>query len=133
MGQRGKKNALEASVVPINGFDRPKPPSTMTDEQQAVWVKVVDALPADWFRPEAIEVLVQYCRHAVAARRVADLIKRMEAEVEFDVAEYDRLLKMQEREGRALSSLATRLRITPQATRDSKSKKPTQVKRPWEA
>jgi hypothetical protein len=94
---------------------------------------VVDALPADWFRPEAIEVLVMYCRHAVTARRVADLIKRLEAQDEFDVQEYDRLLKMQEREGRALSSLATRLRITPQATRDSKSKKPNQVKRPWEA
>jgi len=133
MGERGRKNALEASVVPINGLDRPKPPSTLTDEQQAIWVKVVDALPADWFRPEAIEVLVMYCRHAVTARRVADLIKRMEAEVDFDVAEYDRLLKMQEREGRALSSLATRLRITPQATRDSKSKKPSQVKRPWES
>ena len=132
MGERGRKNALEASVVPIHGLDRPKPPSTLTDEQQAIWVKVVDALPADWFRPEAIEVLVMYCRHAVTARRVADLIKRMEAEVDFDVAEYDRLLKMQEREGRALSSLATRLRITPQATRDSKSKKPSQVKRPWE-
>jgi phage terminase small subunit len=133
MGERGRKNALEASVVPINGLDRPKPPSTLTDEQQAIWLKVVDALPADWFRPEAIEVLVMYCRHAVTARRVADLIKRMEAEVDFDVAEYDRLLKMQEREGRALSSLATRLRITPQATRDSKSKKPSQVKRPWES
>lgn len=133
MGERGRKSALEASVVPINGFDRPKPPSTLTDEQSAIWAKVVDALPADWFRPEAIEVLVMYCRHAVTARRVADLIKRLEAQDEFDVQEYDRLLKMQEREGRALSSLATRLRITPQATRDSKSKKPNQVKRPWEA
>jgi phage terminase small subunit len=132
MGERGRKNALEASVVPINGLDRPKPPSTLTDEQSVIWVKVVDALPADWFRPEAAEVLAQYCRHAITAKRVADLIKRMESEVEFDVQDYDRLLKMQEREGRALSSLATRLRITPQATRDSKSKKPNQVKRPWE-
>lgn len=133
MGQRGKKNALEASVVPINGVDRPAPPTTLTDEQQAVWLKVVDALPADWFRPESVEVLVQYCRHAVTARRVAELIKQIESEVDFDVEKYDRLLKMQEREGRALSSLATRLRITPQATRDSKSKKPSQVKRPWES
>jgi hypothetical protein len=39
---------------------------------------------------------------------------------------------MQEREGRALSSLATRLRITQQATLSAKAKKPTQVRKPWE-
>jgi uncharacterized protein (DUF1697 family) len=132
MGQRGKQSALEASVVPITGISRPDAPDTLTQEQRAVWESVVDALPAEWFRPEAYEVLVQYCRHAVAARRVAKLIQRMEGLEEVDLAEYDRLLKMQEREGRALSSLATRLRITPQSTINHKAKKPASVKKPWE-
>ena len=134
MKQRGRKSVASIPVAnqSVVRAERLQPPEELEVEARAVWMEVVNALPADWFRPEAIEVLVMYCRHAVTARRVADLIKRLEAQDEFDVQEYDRLLKMQEREGRALSSLATRLRITPQATRDSKSKKPNQVKRPWE-
>ena len=132
MGQRGKQNQIEGSVVPITGIDRPHAPNDLTPDQKAVWVAVVDSLPAEWFRPEAYEVLVQYCRHCVAARRVAKLIQRMEGMEEVDLSEYDRLLKMQEREGRALSSLATRLRITPQATTNHKAKKPAAVRKPWE-
>lgn len=51
----------------------------------------------------------------------------------FDIEEYDRLLKMQEREGRAMSSLATRMRITQQTTYDKSKKKPVTGKKPWES
>jgi hypothetical protein len=40
---------------------------------------------------------------------------------------------MHEREGRALSSLATRMRLTQQATIDEKKRKPqSSGKKPWE-
>jgi hypothetical protein len=39
---------------------------------------------------------------------------------------------MQEREGRALSSLATRMRLSQQTTYDKSKKKPLQGKKPWE-
>lgn len=133
MGERGPKNQIETTVVPLQSVNRPKPPALLSAEQVDIWNTVVDSLPADWFRPESIEVLVQYCRHAVAARRVAELIKQAETETGFDVQEYDRLLKMQEREGRALSSLATRLRITPQSTRSPDAIKcKAAKKKPWE-
>jgi hypothetical protein len=82
--------------------------------------------------------LYEIGRHVVAARRVAQLIRAAESEVDddgaavLDLNKYDQLLKMQEREGRALSSLATRLRITQQATMSEKARKPSQAKRPWE-
>jgi hypothetical protein len=114
---------------------RPDPPRELTAEQADEWRAVVDRLPADWFPRETHGLLVQYCRHVVAARRVAQLIESLEtsSDSEFDVGRYDELLKMQEREGRALSSLATRMRLTQQTTYDKQKKKGSVgTKRPWE-
>jgi uncharacterized protein YicC (UPF0701 family) len=44
----------------------------------------------------------------------------------------DRLLKMQEREGRAMSSLATRMRLTQQTSYDKTKPRPIATKPPWE-
>jgi len=136
MGQRGPKNRLELSVVPssvIGAIKRPDPPAHLTDAQADVWISVVDCLPADWFPTDVHGTLEQYCRHVVAARKVAQLVEQFEASDDLQIEEYDRLLKMQEREGRALSSLATRLRITPQARHHArKDAGKGKVKKPWE-
>ena len=141
MGTRGRVSAASlevASAKPLETVQRPDAPYDLTDEQTEEWWAVVNRLPADWFPRETHGLLSQYCRHVVAARRVAQLVKAAEGEVDADGAavldlnRYDQLLKMQEREGRALSSLATRLRITQQSTVSEKVKKPTQAKRPWE-
>jgi len=51
-----------------------------------------------------------------------------------DVKMLDKLYGMQEREGRAISSLATRMRVTQQATtKHEQARKPSMVKKPWEA
>lgn len=142
MGTRGRVSAASrevASVSKIETVERPDAPYDLTDEQAEEWWAVVNRLPADWFPRETHGILAQYCRHVVTARRVAQLVAACEGTVDdegkpvLDLAEYDQLLKMQEREGRALSSLATRLRITQQATVSAKTKKPSAVKRPWES
>jgi len=135
MGTRGPKSSASLEVVNqanIARLARPEPPSELTDEQAAEWLAVVERLPADWFQRETHGMLAQYCRHVVDARRVAQLIESACGSDEFDVNEYDRLLKMQEREGRALSSLATRMRMTQQATYDEKKKKPIRGAKPWD-
>ena len=112
---------------------RPEPPSELTDEQADEWEAVVNRLPADWFPRETWGLLTQYCRHVVSARRVAQLAEQMVGSEDFNVAEYDKLLQMQEREGRAMSSLATRMRLTQQATFDKERRKPNEPKKkPWE-
>jgi hypothetical protein len=69
----------------------------------------------------------------VAARRVASLIDEFEKGDDFEIEQYDRLLKMQEREGRAISSLATRMRVSQQTTVSKGKGKPVKAsKRPWE-
>jgi hypothetical protein len=87
----------------------PAPPPELTAEQGDEWRAVVAAMPADWFPRETHALLVQYCRHTVACRRIAQLLTHA-----VDVELVLKLLAMQEREGRALSSLATRMRLTQQ-------------------
>lgn len=138
MGTRGPQSVAALSVVPHVGIEeirRPQPPSELSDEQKQEWLAVVNRLPADWFPRETHGMLVQYCRHTIAAKRVAQLIERIEqADAdEINIGDYDRLLKMQEREGRAISSLATRMRLSQQATvRAESAKKPSQLRKPWQ-
>jgi len=105
---------MEIARPAVETIQRPDAPYDLTDEQSEEWWAVVNRLPADWFPRETHAVLSQYCRHVVAARRVAQLVAACEGAEEMDLGRYDDLLRMQEREGRALSSLATRLRITQQ-------------------
>ena len=135
MGTRGRTSAASLAVIGAGGIEsvrRPDAPPELTPEQAAEWDAVVNRLPADWFPRETLPMLAQYCRHVVAARHVAQLIDAAESSDELDLAKYDMLLRMQEREGRALSSLATRMRLTQQATYDPKRKKPAQEKPPWQ-
>ena len=143
MRQRGRKSSASLSVVTGGAtIERPLPPDELTDEMKDEWVATVNRLEADWFTRETHPILVQYCRHVVTARRVAQLIQNMEtvpedSETGFDIDEYDKLLRMQEREGRAISSLATRMRLTQQAkyttqaAGTSRGKSKTS-KKPWQ-
>lgn len=112
MGVRGPKSKAELAVVASGGVtatERQRAPVDLTDEQRAEWMAVVAGLPADRFTREQVPMLAAHCRHTVAQRRIAQLIEAAEKAEEFDVNEYDRLLKMQERESRCLASLAVRL------------------------
>lgn len=137
MGLRGPRSTQSLAVVDAAGaglsrVERPRAPSELTAEQAAEWRAVVDRMPAEWFGRETHAMLAQYCRHAVAARRVAQLIADAETGDDFDVEQYDRLLKMQEREGRAMSSLATRMRFSQQSAYDKSKKRQNAAPRPWE-
>lgn len=122
-----------AKPARIETIQRPDAPYDLTDEQSEEWWAVVNRLPAEWFTRETHSLLAQYCRHVVTARRVAQLIASVEQEAELDIARYDQLLKMQEREGRAISSLATRMRMTQQATMTKRADKGAAgMKKPWE-
>lgn len=136
MGVRGPRSLQALAVVPapsqVARLERPKAPTELTPEQAIEWRAVVERMPAEWFGRETHSLLSQYCRHAVAARRVAQLIADAESGEEFDVETYDRLLKMQEREGRAMSSLATRMRFSQQSAYDKSKKRQGTAPKPWE-
>jgi hypothetical protein len=69
-------------------------------------------------------MLEMYCQHTIQAQLLADEIQSFDRAWLADddgLKRYDRLLAMREREVRSASSLATRLRITRQATADPKT------------
>lgn len=116
------------------------PPVHISDPEREVWLQVINDQPANAFTPTHIPLLEAYCRHVVQGRILADEISNFDRAWIADddgLKRYDKLLTMHEREGRAASSLATRLRITRQAiheltvgrqlANDKKSKKPWEV------
>lgn len=136
MQKRGRKSAasLETLTVgPVEVVSRQKAPHDLTDEETEVWAAVVNTEPADWFSPSSAPILAQYCKHVINARRVSELIEQATSDPELSIQDYDRLLKMQERESRAISSLATKMRISQQATTNHRgNKKPSAARKPWE-
>jgi hypothetical protein len=130
MKQRGRKQTLAVvNEAPISAHERPEPTPELTPEQRLVWISVVNSLPADWIRSES---LPQYCRHVVASNHVAQMLETVEGTDEIDVEDYDRLLRMQERESRITVSLATKLRLTPQSEyRADKVRNTKKAKAPW--
>ena len=145
MGTRGRRSTAEmtvaAQIAPISSESRLPAPLHLSEAERSVWFDVVNDQPANAFTPTHGPLLEQYCRHIVQARVLADEIAHFDRAWLADddgLKRYDRLLGMQEREGRAASSLATRLRITRQAvdhpttagraqSRQAKSVKPWQL------
>lgn len=141
-GRSGKQSAEALSVVAKTaiGPARPAPPAHLTEDQAAVWRHVVDACAADWFPAETHGILESYCRHVVSEREIDGMIEEVKSVAESPIAvagALDKLYKMRERESRAASSAATRLRITNQAlTNHKKDRSPRDgggtAKKPWE-
>lgn len=121
-------------------------PAHISDAERVVWMEVVNDQPAAAFTATHLPLLELYCRHVVQARVIADELTNFDRAWMADdegLKRYDRLLAMNEREGRAASSLATRLRITRQAVdqqtvaramvKDVKRRKPWELPAPDES
>lgn len=141
--KRGRKSAASLEVASpsrLETIERPNCPHDLTDEESEVWFTVVNRLPADWFPAETHPLLAQYCRATIQARRVAELIEQATSDIDpetkeptLTVSAYDRLLKMQARQSATLASLATKMRISQQATTNHRgNKKQVSPKKPWE-
>lgn len=124
MRKRGRPSSAALEIqAPIEIIPRQPAPHDLTDEETEVWVAIVNVMPADWLSPATAPIMTQYCRHAIHARRVAELIEAKTGDPDLPIEEYDRLLKMQERESRAIASLATKMRLTQQATTNHRGNK----------
>lgn len=135
--KRGRKSAASLGVVTTLP-ERPRPPACLHDEEAEIWNQVVGAHLGSWLGRDAIPLLVQYCRHVVRADRIAQSIHNYEmkdkSDEGFDLDRWKTLLAIQEKESRAITSLARALRITHQAKyrADSADARPTPTNPPWE-
>ena len=137
-----RKSAASLAVVRSLTDARPSAPPTLTEAQQEVWRRIVGRMPQDWFPPETWPLLVAMCRHVVLADRVAALIDESRPEwiaVDGGLERLDQLARMQDREHKALSTLATRMRLSQQSRYHQRTaataagKRPISGKAPWEA
>lgn len=109
--------AVRAVAGPLE-IERLRAPAHISEAERAIWMDVVNDQPADAFTVTHSPLLELYCRHIVQARILADELANFDRAWMADddgLKRYDRLLAMAERESRAASSLATRLRITRQS------------------
>ncbi|MGL4477384.1 MAG: hypothetical protein ACRCVK_03965 [Aeromonas veronii] len=123
MIQRGRKSG--AALALVSETERsparlPEPPEHMTDEQGLIWRTVMASPIAAVIRPEAHPILEEYCRAAVNARRIATLIEGLDDDS--SIEDFDKLLNMQARAQRAMSSLAEKLRLTPSTVKNGEVK-----------
>ena len=115
----------EMSVAPAVELDRRiQPPEDFLPEHQAIWHSITATKPADWFQADCYSILEAYCRHIVSARTIDEKIDQMEQNG-FEDAEqfllYEKLLNMREKQTRTLTSVATKLRLTPQSRYDDRT------------
>ncbi len=122
MGKRGRKSAAELAMAPLIAIEpRPVAPTELTDEESAQWEAIVARMPSKWFGKETWPLLVQLCRHTIAARRLAQLIEQAaHGDEDFAVEYYMRLLRALTGQTAIIASVSTKLRITPQSSYDAK-------------
>ncbi len=117
MAKRGRQSAAALAVVPV-ALDarRPAPPAHLTEAQGEVWRDTVATMPAGWFHRSHEPLLAAYCRHVVRAVELDKVLQEtMAPGSDASVKDADTLLKMAERETRALIACARTLRLTHQS------------------
>jgi hypothetical protein len=137
MKTRGRTSASAQAMAtlaedPLARIQRPDAPYDLTDEQATEWWAVVNRMPADWFPHETHALLAQYCRLVVRAGRTAELANEMETSKDFDLSVYRALLRTERELSQAICSLATKMRISQQATMFRTKKRDLRLRRPWE-
>jgi phage terminase small subunit len=139
MGVRGRKSSASLSVAVTNmPGQRPEPPARLTEAVAAEWRAIVGRMPPRWFSAENFGLLEMYCGHIVRSRQVEAMLAELPSPSDAEgLKAYNTLTSIAEREGRAASSLANRMRLT-QASRAARSTAEVAVRhetdgtRPWQ-
>jgi phage terminase small subunit len=142
MKQRGRKSAAELSVAASsNVVQLPPPPKHLTDKAGELWRMVMASRSAEMIEPEAYPVLVEYCRGIEQADLIAVELEGFEpAWLKDDdgLKRYDKLLAMQDRLTKVITSCAVKLRLTPSTRFDANTaarvgQKSNAPRKPWQS
>jgi hypothetical protein len=109
----------DVSVPPTIPGIQPEPLEELSQEERVEWVKFTSRMPADWFPPETWPMLAQLCRHICQGRWIGQCLQEARAGIldPTDDDQLDRLCRLQslhDREGRAMTAMMVRLRLTSQ-------------------
>ena len=127
MHQRGRKSTAQLALLDDVPVEPPKvvePPADMPEDQKEVWRRVVASCPPDWFQPETLDLLTQYCIHVCRSRFLAGLINGMNtAAIGTSTEKVLELMRQEHRQTRLVASLATKMRIAQQSSYDKSARK----------
>jgi hypothetical protein len=144
MGSRGRQSANDLAIIDqANPVERMPPPGALTDRERVEWMRIVNEFPAEYFNAGQRSMLKQYVKHVahadIISGQIADLAALMDGADDEGGTQwleampmYDKLLKMQERETRAMASLGIRLGFAKSAHREQGAKKGNVNPKPWE-
>lgn len=102
-------------------------PSGLTKPEAAIWDTLVLEKPASWFTRDNVELLKLYCRSAAQLDWIADRIASTKVSIELAEGSNDleamgqallnmtKFQNMEDKYGKNLMNVATKLRMTPQA------------------
>jgi hypothetical protein len=118
MGKRGRRSSAELSTVPIvpEPQGRPEPPASLSANEKALWRNIVGSLRADWFEPETLPLLADYCRYAELSTRISKELRS----IAVSDPRFAPLLRQKLAASNWVVRLATKLRLTKQSTTTSR-------------
>jgi phage terminase small subunit len=134
MRQRGRISANAVSIRPSQKLYSADAPDYLSPSQKQVWQSTVERLGHDWFPAEVLPLLEQYCCVVVVARSLA---RQVEDETITGEQRND-VMRWWHAYTTLMAQLATKLRITTQATRVASKQKQkvhaasTAQKKPWQ-
>jgi P27 family predicted phage terminase small subunit len=130
-----RKSAAALSVAPVTSVQarRVKPPEGLPDPVQALWRQLVESLPADRFHASDRPLLALYCRALHQAQLAFDKLERHGAAYDDSISPWQRVADSAVKQA---ATLATKLRLCPQARLDRKVAGPMarndeSEERPW--
>jgi hypothetical protein len=115
----------------------PDPPPGLTAEQAALWKTILCSKPPDWFDQSNLPLLTALVRHITTYERLCEQIERYGVEDIEQIDTVNKLLAMRDREGKAMASMATKLRLTIQSKYEPERAKNIALRggrmpQPWE-
>ena len=129
-----RRSSNDLSVVPMTpGAGRPEPPSELDADERTAWLEIVGAMPANWFKTEALPLLHDLVAHIVTSR---ELQRRLRAERKtLTLDQLRKITALQARETSAIAKLSSALRLSPKsqyAPRTAANRSEQKRVRPWE-
>jgi len=116
--KRVRKSAQEMAARPVLAFSRkaPEPPPILTDAEAEVWRSLIVSPGGLLITSEAFPFLKELCQQIVNADLIAKEIREFKPEwlpVNGGLERFDHLLRVQDKIADRISSLSSKLRLSP--------------------
>jgi hypothetical protein len=128
MKQPGRKSLASLSVLPAMATKPPPPPEKLSEPEKALWRETTAALRPNWFQG-CEPVLEAYVGSVMMGREISDTLATCSPSSD----KFADLVRLRCNVSATIASLATKLRLTPQSSRDSRNVKHVSTRpKPWQ-